>query len=130
MIDIGEWAEIRRLHMAEGLSVREIANRLGIARKTVDRALANEQPAKYPARSRPSIVDPYVQYMTRILTQFPRMGAPTLAQRVGYTGGHSVFRAKAADPGEVYARYFGDGPIGTDLDMAAVRGWAKGRLLL
>ncbi|WP_426976008.1 hypothetical protein ACQCSU_14620 [Pseudarthrobacter sp. O4] len=87
MIDIGEWAEIRRLHMTEGLSVREISNRLGIAWKTVDRALANEHPAKYPTRSRPSIVDPYVQDMTRILTQFPRMGAPTLAQRVGYTGG-------------------------------------------
>ncbi|MET3172783.1 UNVERIFIED_ORG: transposase [Arthrobacter sp. UYCu721] len=97
MIDVGEWAEIRRLHMTEGLSVREIASRLGIARKTVDRALANEQPAKYPTRSRPSIVDPYVQDMTRILTQFPRMGAPTLAQRVGYTGGPSVFRAKTAE---------------------------------
>ncbi|RAX44000.1 hypothetical protein DQ354_17865 [Arthrobacter sp. AQ5-06] len=55
MTDITEWAEIRRLHIAEGLSVREIANRLGIARKTVDRALANEQPAKYPVKRRPAM---------------------------------------------------------------------------
>lgn len=34
------------------------------------------------------------------------------------------------DPDAVYARYFRDGPIATDLDMLAVRGWARGRLLL
>ncbi|RKR29806.1 hypothetical protein [Arthrobacter oryzae] len=34
------------------------------------------------------------------------------------------------DPDEVYSRYFRDGPIATDLDLLAVRGWAKGRLLL
>ncbi|WP_427007029.1 hypothetical protein [Pseudarthrobacter sp. H2] len=34
------------------------------------------------------------------------------------------------DPDAVYARYFRDGLVATDLDMAAVRGWAKGRLLL
>ncbi|WP_427174628.1 hypothetical protein [Arthrobacter sp. 92] len=34
------------------------------------------------------------------------------------------------DPDAVYARYFRDGPVATDLDLAAVRGWARGRMLL
>lgn len=34
------------------------------------------------------------------------------------------------DPDAVYTRYFRDGPVATDLDLLAVRGWAKGRLLL
>jgi hypothetical protein len=34
------------------------------------------------------------------------------------------------DPDAVYARYFRDGPVATDLDLAAVRGGAKDRLLL
>lgn len=34
------------------------------------------------------------------------------------------------DPDAVYGRYFRDGPIATDLDLAAVRGWARGRMLL
>jgi hypothetical protein len=38
--------------------------------------------------------------------------------------------AGSFDPDAVYARYFRDGPVATDLDLAAVRGWAKGRLLL
>ncbi|ALE04732.1 hypothetical protein AL755_02980 (plasmid) [Arthrobacter sp. ERGS1:01] len=96
MIDLEAWAEIRRLHLADRLSVREIAARMGLARKTVVRALASEVPPVYQKKPRGSIVDPYVDEMTRILTQYPRMGAPTLAQRVGYTGGHSVFRAKAS----------------------------------
>ena len=40
------------------------------------------------------------------------------------------FALASFDPDAVYARYFRDGPIATDLDLAAVRGWAKGRLLL
>lgn len=90
------WAEIRRLHQAEGLSVRQISSRMGVARETVDRALASDVPQAFPKKPRGSIVDPYVEEMTRILTQFPRMGAPTLAQRVGFTGGHSIFRAKVS----------------------------------
>ena len=38
--------------------------------------------------------------------------------------------ASSFDPGAIYKRYFRDGPITTDLDMAAVKGWARGRLLL
>jgi hypothetical protein len=34
------------------------------------------------------------------------------------------------DPGSIYSRYFGEGAIASDLDLAAIRGWAKGRLLL
>ena len=40
MINVEDWAEIRRLHRAEGLSIKEIARRLGVARNTVRDALA------------------------------------------------------------------------------------------
>ena len=39
LIDVEEWAEIRRLHVAEGMGVRAIARRLGVARNTVRSAL-------------------------------------------------------------------------------------------
>jgi transposase len=35
-----DWAEIRRLSRAEGMAIKAIARRLGIARNTVKRALA------------------------------------------------------------------------------------------
>ena len=35
MINVEEWAEIRRLHRAESMGVKAIARRLGVARNTV-----------------------------------------------------------------------------------------------
>ena len=37
-----DWAEIRRLHQAEGVPIKEIARRSGIARNTVRSALTDE----------------------------------------------------------------------------------------
>ena len=42
MIDVEEWAEIRRLHGAEGMAVKAIVRHLGVARNTVRAALRAE----------------------------------------------------------------------------------------
>ena len=42
-----QWAEIRRLHRSEGVPIKEIARRLGVARNTVRAALAADEPPKY-----------------------------------------------------------------------------------
>ena len=44
MIDVEDWAEIRRLHRAEGLSIKEIVRRMGVARNTVRTALRSDGP--------------------------------------------------------------------------------------
>jgi transposase len=54
---------IRRDKRREGLSIRELADRHGVHRRTVRQALANAVPPArkaYPARKRPAI-DPYVE---------------------------------------------------------------------
>ena len=51
MVGVEQWAEIRRLHRVERLSIREISRRTGLHRKTIRRALAAAAP---PAYSRPS----------------------------------------------------------------------------
>jgi transposase len=49
------WAEIRRLSRAEGMPIKAIARRLGVARNTVKRALAAHEPPRYErARKGPS----------------------------------------------------------------------------
>jgi len=49
VIALEEWAEVRRLHRAEGVSIKEIARRLGLARNTVRAALRADAP---PSRER------------------------------------------------------------------------------
>ncbi|MBM7826291.1 DNA-binding CsgD family transcriptional regulator [Microbacterium aurum] len=38
-----DWAEIRRLHKAEGMPIKAIVRRLGVARNTVRAALASDE---------------------------------------------------------------------------------------
>lgn len=57
MIGVEDWAEIRRLHRAEGMSIKGIARHLGIARNTVRRAVAGDDPPKYRRAPKGSIVD-------------------------------------------------------------------------
>ena len=47
VIDVEDWAEIRRLHRAEGLSIKAITRRLGVARNTVRDALRSDEPPRY-----------------------------------------------------------------------------------
>jgi len=84
VIKVEDWAEIRRLHRAEGVSISEIARLLGVARNTVRSALASDRPPRYerPARgSKADVVEPQVR---ALLAQFPRMPATVIAERIGW----------------------------------------------
>jgi len=56
LIDVEDWAEIRRLHKAEGLGIKTIARRLGVARNTVRAALRSDAPPRYERTPRGSVV--------------------------------------------------------------------------
>jgi IS30 family transposase len=55
---VEDWAEIRRLHRAEGVPIKEIARRLGVARNTVRAALKSDGPPKYQRAARGSVAEP------------------------------------------------------------------------
>lgn len=59
MIKVEDWAEIRRLHRAEGCSIKEISRRLGLARNTVRSALRSEGPPKVQQPTRPLALDAF-----------------------------------------------------------------------
>lgn len=91
-----DWAEIRRLHRSEGLGIKTIARRLGVARNTVRSALAAHEPPKYERRAGGSRVDGFEPEIRRLLKEFPDMPATVIAERVGWTGAASVLRARVA----------------------------------
>lgn len=83
-----DWAEIRRLHRAEGVPIKEIARRLGVARNTVRAALAANEPPKYVRQAKGSLVDAVEPRMRVLLREFPRMPATVIAERIGWE--HSI----------------------------------------
>ncbi len=59
---MGMLAKIRRMHIREKLSIREIARRTNLSRDTVRQWLKSAEMSepKYPERCVVSVVDPYV----------------------------------------------------------------------
>ena len=57
MLSVEDWAEIGRLHRAEGMPVKAVARVLGVSRNTVRAAIASEGPPRYVRKSAGSIVD-------------------------------------------------------------------------
>jgi transposase len=94
VVGVEQWAEIRRLHGVEGVSIREISKRTGLHRKTVRRALAATRPPKYSRAASGSKLDPFKDWICEQLAMNPRIQSQRLremAGEIGYLGGKSIF---------------------------------------
>ncbi len=80
MLDVEDWAELRRLRRSEGMSISEIARVLGISGNTVKAALASDEPPRYRRQSAGSIVDAVEPRIRELLQAFPRMPATVIAE--------------------------------------------------
>lgn len=98
-----DWAEIRHLFSTGQHSKREIAKLVGVSRGTVDRALVTDRPPTYQRASTGSSFDVFAPQVRQLLAASPRMSAAALAERVGWSGAASVFRAKVAEIRPEYA---------------------------
>ncbi|MFY1652755.1 IS21 family transposase [Solwaraspora sp. WMMB762] len=108
MLKVEDWAEIRRLHRAEGVPIREIARRLGVARNTVRAALASDRPPKYEREPRGSVVDPYEPRIRALLTEWPRMPGPVIAERISWPYSMPPLRRRLA---VIRPEYVGVDPV-------------------
>ena len=82
---------IRRL-AAEGVPKKQIAERLGISRTTVLKAVASTAPPKYQRRVEDTSFTPFEARVKALLAEFPDMPATVLAERVGWSGSITWFR--------------------------------------
>jgi transposase len=96
-MNIGLWAEIRRLAEIEKLSDRAIARRLHCARHTVAAALERDQPPARQVARRASLVDPYRAQIDALLAKSPELSAVRIREELargphGYTGSTCILR--------------------------------------
>jgi transposase len=90
-------AEVLRLGLVEGVGVRAIARKLGMARKTVRKILGRHRAPPKPPEKRGSILDAYEPAIRKILGDAPDMLAPAVLERLrplGYSGGVTILRAR------------------------------------
>ena len=94
MIDVEQWAEVRRMKRVEGLSGRQIARRTGLARDTVAKLLASPTPPAYSRCPAPSILDPFKEWISEQLQADPKVPSQRLrelAAEDGYEGSKTIF---------------------------------------
>jgi len=94
VLGVQQWAEVRRLVRVEGLSRRQVARRLGLARATVARAVASETPPRYSRVAAGSKLDPFKDWICEQLREEPKLQAQRLrelAAELGYGGGKTIF---------------------------------------
>ena len=102
MLSVEDWAEMRRLHRAEGISIKQIAWVLGVSRNTVRTALRSDQPPRYERTSRGSVVDEVEPRIREMLQAFPTMPATVIAERIGWTRSMTVLKKRVAELRPVY----------------------------
>jgi transposase len=92
------WLDIRALR-GEGLSVRAIARRLGVHRRTVRVALASEAVPPRPGRRGGSVIDPHRGWLLAKLEQYPELSAARLFRMLadgGFDGSYSLVKETVA----------------------------------
>jgi transposase len=84
VISLEDWAEIRRLHRAEGVPIKEIARQLGVARNTVRAALRAEEAPRRQRGPRSTLADEVEPQIRMLLMDWPMMPATVIAERIGW----------------------------------------------
>jgi transposase len=108
VLNVEDWAEIRRLHRAEGVPIKEIARRLGVACNTVRAALSSDRPPKYQRAPRGSVADAFEPQIRALLTEWPKMPAPVVAQKVNWPYSMSPLKKRLA---AIRPEYVGIDPV-------------------
>jgi transposase len=97
VLSVEDWAEIRRLHRAEGLAIKAIARLLGISRNTVRAAIASDGPPRYERKPAGSVVDAVEPRIRELLQAYPTMPATVIAERIGWERGLTVLKDRVRE---------------------------------
>jgi transposase len=102
VLDVEDWAEIRRLHRAEGMPIKQVARVMGVSKNTVKRALAAAGPPRYARAARGSVVDGVEPRVRELLAAWPTMPATVIAERVGWERSLTVLKDRVRELRPVY----------------------------
>ena len=102
MLNVEDWAEIRRLHRAEQMPIKAIARVMGVSRNTVRRALDADEPPHYARSPQGSIVDQVEPAICELLKALPQMPATVIAERIGWSRSMTVLKDRVRELRPLY----------------------------
>ena len=73
VVEVEQWAELRREHFVGGKSIKELARATGLSRNTVRRALRSERPPSYERAPKQGVLEPFKDEIHRLLREDPKL---------------------------------------------------------
>lgn len=102
VLNVEDWAEIRRLARAENMGSRAIARQLGVSRNTVRAAIQSDQPPRYSRPKKSSAVDEFEPQIRQLLRDCPTMPATVIAERIGWSRGITILKERVSELRPLY----------------------------
>src|SRR5712692_3787241 len=96
MQSVEQWAELRRLHFVQGVSIKELHRRTGLHRQTIRKALRSSGPPRYEREAVGSKLDPFKDEIHRLLREDPRLPNTRIGELIaeqGYAGKQTILDA-------------------------------------
>ena len=93
MVEVEQWAEIRRMHFVLGVSIKEIARRTGRDRNTIRAALRASTAPKYSRPAAGSKLDPFKDEIHRLLKADAKLTGQRIRELIeplGFDGGKTI----------------------------------------
>jgi transposase len=93
VVDVEQWAELRREHFVRGVSIKELMRCTGLARNTIRAALRSEAPPGFRCPERPSKLDPFKEEIHELLRADPALPGVRVRELIaplGFDGGKSI----------------------------------------
>jgi transposase len=93
LVDVEQWAELRREHFVRGVSIKELARRTGLARNTVRAALRSAEQPVYRRAASASKLDPFKEEIHRLLRDDPKLPGVRVRELIaplGFVGGKTI----------------------------------------
>jgi transposase len=97
VIEVEDWAEIRRLHRAEGLPIKQVARIMKVSRNTVRAALRSDGPPRYVRAATGSVADGFEPRIRELLKAYSSMPASVIGDRIGWPYSDRTLRTRVAE---------------------------------
>jgi transposase len=102
VLSVEDWAEIRRLHFAEGMPIKVIARAMGCSKNTVRAAVRSTVAPKCERAPNGSLVDEVEPRIRELLQAWPTMPATVIAERVDWQHSIRTLSGRVAELRPVY----------------------------